>query len=55
MTTKRISVTEFLSDFSDIDDINYTHKIIVFFLKDILMKNMTRFMTYYVINGMLTN
>lgn len=30
MTAKRISVTEFLIDFSVIDDINYTHKIIVF-------------------------
>lgn len=30
MDTKRISVTEFLTYFSDIDDINYMHKIIVF-------------------------
>lgn len=30
MFTKRMSVAEFLTDFSDIDDINYTHKIIVF-------------------------
>lgn len=30
MTTKRISVTEFLKEFSKIDDINYMYKIIVF-------------------------
>jgi len=30
MITKRISVTEFLANFSEIEDINYTYKIIVF-------------------------
>lgn len=31
MNTKRISVSQFLKEFSKIDDINYMYKIIVFF------------------------